>query len=243
MNTLKKAVFIISVSILMSACQAKTSEPCKNLGKVNNIDDWLYQVHSNINSQCLFEMPVSELERIWGLPIIDKTVPNTLGDKQVAINMKRMAEAKTFYIIKKYYTNNHKQIVFQIAPSQTYWQQNHHTFGGSFLEGVFPKRLPQFDIYRKANVKIRIPYDYDANRAFYDNHPSLLNKQNQYQSYHDYYWMNSARNRNMPSLEIKTFFIPTPEMVIFSNHSTHKYDYYADIILNKIDEGVRYLFY
>ena len=46
---------------------------CKNLGKVGDLDDLLFQMYSNLDSHCLFEMPVGELERIWGIPVVDFT--------------------------------------------------------------------------------------------------------------------------------------------------------------------------
>ena len=39
--------------------------PCKGLKPYNNLDELLYQFYINLDSECLFEMPVEELEKIW----------------------------------------------------------------------------------------------------------------------------------------------------------------------------------
>lgn len=39
---------------------------CKNLGKVGDLDDLLFQMYSNLNSHCLFEMPVGGLNGFGG---------------------------------------------------------------------------------------------------------------------------------------------------------------------------------
>ena len=44
---------------------------CKNLARVGDLDDLLYQLYSNIDSYCLFEIPADRLETIWGIPVLD----------------------------------------------------------------------------------------------------------------------------------------------------------------------------
>ena len=56
---------------------------CKNLGKVGDLDDLLFQMYSNLDSHCLFEMPVGELERIWGIPVYDYTPPTDTASEEV----------------------------------------------------------------------------------------------------------------------------------------------------------------
>jgi len=52
-----------------AAPEAKTA-PCKGLKPYNNLDELLYQFYINLDSDCLFEMPVGDLEKIWGITIL-----------------------------------------------------------------------------------------------------------------------------------------------------------------------------
>lgn len=44
--------------------------PCKGLKPFNNIDELLYQFYINLDSDCLFETPAEELEKIWDTKIL-----------------------------------------------------------------------------------------------------------------------------------------------------------------------------
>ena len=48
------------------------SAPCKDLKPFNNIDELLYQFYINLESDCLFEMSVDELEKVWDIKILAK---------------------------------------------------------------------------------------------------------------------------------------------------------------------------
>ena len=52
------------------AAVTKETAPCKGLKPFNNIDELLYQFYINMESDCLFEMPVEELEKVWGINIL-----------------------------------------------------------------------------------------------------------------------------------------------------------------------------
>lgn len=224
---------MIVLSVWLTACQTKVSPPCKNLGKVHNIDDWLYQVYSNIDSQCLFEMPVSELEKIWGLPVIDWTasVSADLEEVRFAQNRARMDKAETFYIFKQMDGGDGLgKISFQIVASDKYYEKNQHSYGGSLGAGLLPTQLPSptFMLDRYPRIRTgKIPYDYDINRSFYDNHPAMKNPR-QYRPFHNYIWINTAHRRNMPSLSMSTSFIPTAGNIIFYNHTNQLYIHYFD---------------
>ena len=84
---MKKATAALLGILLLAGCSDAVTQPaednanrkeagmgkrtCKNLGKVGDLDDLLFQMYSNLDSHCLFEMPVGELERIWGIPVYD----------------------------------------------------------------------------------------------------------------------------------------------------------------------------
>jgi len=56
----------------VSATSSEDSTPCKGLKPYNNLDELLYQFYINLENDCLFEMPTSELEKIWGIKILDE---------------------------------------------------------------------------------------------------------------------------------------------------------------------------
>ena len=82
---MKKATAALLGILLLAGCsdgvtqeQGMKNQACKNLAKIKGIDDLLFQMHSNLDSYCLFEMPTEELERIggsrcWILPIQSMT--------------------------------------------------------------------------------------------------------------------------------------------------------------------------
>ena len=45
---------------------------CRGLHKVKDIDDLLLQIYTNIDSHCIFDIPMETLERIWGIPLFDR---------------------------------------------------------------------------------------------------------------------------------------------------------------------------
>lgn len=48
--------------------EAKT--PCKGLKPYNNIEELLYQFYINLDSGCVFRIPIVELEKIWNTKIL-----------------------------------------------------------------------------------------------------------------------------------------------------------------------------
>ena len=240
MINLLTSIFLLTFALLLSGCQpnpssSKVSEPCKNLGKVNTIDDWLYQVHSNINSQCLFEMPVSELERIWGLPIIDDTkvnwgmMNNLQANQMIQFHKMKRSQARTFYVIKDVQADNKKLVYFEMVIDSQYRKQQYHTFGGSMLAGVFPYHLPRFDFYQNWSSRTNFTLDPSID---YENHPFIRKEISPYTKFSHYYWVNANRKRNMPSLEMRTGYIPTVTRIVFKNHTEDLiwYEYYAALM-------------
>ena len=53
-----------------SATSSEASAPCKGLKPYNNLDELLYQFYINLDSDCLFSLPVAELEKIWDNKIL-----------------------------------------------------------------------------------------------------------------------------------------------------------------------------
>lgn len=55
---------------LPAAAEPQTA-PCKGLKPYNNLDELLYQFYINLDSECLFEMKVEDLEKAWGVKILN----------------------------------------------------------------------------------------------------------------------------------------------------------------------------
>jgi len=78
----RKIIMVMAALLLWSVPAASTAEeslpaatdprtaPCKGLKPYNNLDELLYQFYINLDSDCLFEMSVEELEKIWGVKIL-----------------------------------------------------------------------------------------------------------------------------------------------------------------------------
>jgi len=58
--------------------------PCKGLKPFNNLDELLYQFYINLDSDCLFKMPVAELEKVWKTKIASYKRSNSTATKVVA---------------------------------------------------------------------------------------------------------------------------------------------------------------
>ncbi|MDR2945561.1 MAG: hypothetical protein LBV79_02280 [Candidatus Adiutrix sp.] len=66
------------------AASAAPAMPCKGLKPYNNIDELLFQIHANLDSDCLFTMPVEELEKIWDTKIASYEVEDSSAIKMAA---------------------------------------------------------------------------------------------------------------------------------------------------------------
>ena len=123
--------------------------PCKGLKPYNNLDELLYQFYINLDSDCLFTMPVEELEKAWDTKIyyIQTKIPHqtkAMRDEFLAqyyssdfFGKPYKSEKDTFYIeiIKSDPTKNNS---FHLAITKDY-QEKHGTL---FPDGNFPKLLP-----------------------------------------------------------------------------------------------------
>ena len=57
--------------------------PCKGLKPYNNLDELLYQFYINLDSDCLFKMPVAELEKTWDIKILSRDRVNAMTRSSV----------------------------------------------------------------------------------------------------------------------------------------------------------------
>lgn len=89
--------------VISETLNAKTT-PCQGLRPFNNLDDLLYQFYLNLESDCLFEMSVAELEKAWETKILSverldfKQEAYQLRNGEVFFNKPYMSPKDAFYI-------------------------------------------------------------------------------------------------------------------------------------------------
>lgn len=191
---------------------------------MKDIDDLLFQFYSNIDSQCLFEMPTEELEKVWGIRVLDYI--NASSDKLNELNIKanKASENEESFFVRK---ADFEQGIsaFYIDLTDKYRDKN-RGWGGSVGKGQFPELLPPPQVINKPfNPKIR---------PFIDGNEPIIPKDTVYQKYSNYYWLNKFQLDNQPVLFFKTDFFPTPSGLTF---------YSQALILNKVISLIKGMYY
>ncbi|SOD69056.1 hypothetical protein SAMN02746062_01507 [Alysiella filiformis DSM 16848] len=130
------------------AAEPSTSpyQNCQNLKKIKDIDDLLYQMHSNLDGDCLFKIPSKKLAKIWGIPIFDETdYPDGQKHRQ-AIDKYQLHAKKPSLYVKKWGTgiarsmsiDSNKALIRKTINSQNVLKG----FDGNLGQGKLPKYLP-----------------------------------------------------------------------------------------------------
>ena len=115
----------------------------------NNLDELLYQFYINLDSDCLFKMPVAELEKVWGIKILDK-------ERFKPKNYYPFSETEFYY--KPYKTEKDAFYVemssgsfsgnrFELKITKEYFERH----GTLFPDEKLPKLLPQPNSDRKSD--------------------------------------------------------------------------------------------
>lgn len=162
---------------------------CTDLKKVNNLDELLYQIYTNLDSDCLFTMPLSELEEAWGIKIASR---ERLQPGQKMFELRESidfddkpyhSEADAFYVEADREDNRTKR--FHILITNAYFQA-HKTL---FPEGNFPKLIPE-PIYKFTPDDIFYPPEMaDQPKRDYPR----PQKPGVYMSDFNYYWLNADK--------------------------------------------------
>ena len=140
----KYAVMLIAVLLLCSFLfiNYRGVVMCRELKPVNNLDELLYQFYVNLDSDCLFQIPTAQLERIWDIKILDR---DRLKPGQSLLQLLETpdyskkpysSEKDAFYVER---INRGDSIMFRIAITNAY-SKKHVTL---FPDGSFPKLLPR----------------------------------------------------------------------------------------------------
>lgn len=206
-------VSLLSCSLFtITSCEAKETNmgTCKNLHKVKDIDDLLFQFYSNIESQCLFEMPTQELEKIWGIRILDYI--GASSDKKDKLNIEyhlTWENKDGLFLTKEDFERGIP--AFSINITKKYRNDN-AGWGGSIGQGQFPKLLPPpfiinkpFDPFIKPHIEGRKP---------------ITPKNTVYEIHSQYYWLNKERIDQLPVLFAYTDIFPSiSSFVLYSKAS------------------------
>lgn len=193
--------------LTITICEAKgTTATCPNLAKVNDIDDLLFQFYSNLDNQCLFEMPTEELEKIWGIRVLDYV--NRSYDEKDILNREYQRIRKNedgFFVSKRNY--EHGISAFDISLTDRYIDKN-KGWGSSVGKGQFPKLLPPPQI---VNDFFDFPYVEDFHVSLSGKIALLvIPKDTVYHKNSQYFWLNKSLSDHQPVLFIRAGFLPKP---------------------------------
>lgn len=182
---------------------------CKNLHKVVDIDDLLKQMYDNLDSQCLFEMPTAELEKIWGIRIFDYTGVEFQANEVEAKKWQTIfkQESQFYETAHSLYIKKINAKTLSILQTKTHAKLFHH-YGGSLSKGQFPTLLPPF---HQAEIPpdnfAPVPPTYINN-----DYPAPPPTNTLYNIESKYYWKS---NNGKIQLILRTHFLPVPSDIIF----------------------------
>jgi len=204
----------IALVMLLSVNAIAQDKGCTDLKKVNNLDELLYQFYVNLDSDCLFTMPISELEEIWGFKILSDERYKTGRESYEA----RMgpefdgkpyhSEADAFYV--KASRRDGKTDRFYVLITEEYYQ----THATLFPEGNYPRLLPppakKYDtegLPHRGGGQSLIDLPRPSNRG-------------EYKKEYIYFWMSTDRTRQM---ELTPGTWGSVTMIEISNDSLPEY--------------------
>ena len=118
---------------------------CRGLGPFNNLDELLYQFYINLDSDCLFYMPVGELEKIWGIKILSEERAkygaeySKVRDSADFYFKPYESEKDSFYL--EVWPNRYDPTknVFSIQITREYYERTRTLF----YDAKFPRTLPE----------------------------------------------------------------------------------------------------
>ena len=122
----------LSAEVLTEAAANATDAPCRGLKPINDIDGLLYQFYINFDSDCLFTMPIDELENIWGIKLYSRE------ENKSHILKPYKSPKDAFYVVVAPKAENIKVNFFEIIMTEDY-KKKHSTF---FYNALFPIFIP-----------------------------------------------------------------------------------------------------
>ncbi|WP_143325945.1 hypothetical protein [Vandammella animalimorsus] len=202
------------------ASEAMKQAACKNLAPIKDIDDLLYQMYSNLDSQCLFEMPTSELEEIWGIRIFDLTGPHGSKKREAQLKAYHQHHANGVngvFMVKSDGEPSSGQLLRIEAATHAANGMN-NKFGGSLGELRLPVQLPPPNRSHQMHPLAwpdAMPENLGSNAT---PTPKHIDK-SEYDVFTDYFWFTAPPNPKNPLLIIKTHHIHEPDQIEVKQYS------------------------
>ena len=154
----------------------KAPKPCRGLKPFNNLDELLYQFYINLDRDCLFDMPVKELKKLWDTDILIQGQKNP-GWEDFR-NKPYKSEKDAFFIEVSHHPDSSKN-EFKIVITREYYQK-HVTL---FPNGNYPNLLPEPESRRNPPGHIG---------DIYAPRPKPKYRGRYLLSYSSYYWENRS---------------------------------------------------
>ncbi|MFC2415387.1 hypothetical protein [Neisseria elongata] len=252
---MKKATAALLGILLLAGCSDAVTQPaednanrkeagmgkttCKNLGKVGDLDDLLFQMYSNLDSHCLFEMPVGELERIWGIPVYDYTPPTDTASEEV--NRRNIKKRDEYALKRQADQDKYKRLHWEVIKSNDYDPDNEGEIKnvvfeifsakdyGVFMQGKYPKFLPPPIIKEpESEYFMDPPYVNHEVEGYtppteFEKNGFLPPSDTVYKQNTEYFWLNPGRDVKLPYLTLRTIRTRRDEdLVYISEISMHR---------------------
>lgn len=185
-----------------------SSQSCKGLHKVTDVDDLVQQMYANIDSTCLFDMPSSELEKVWGIKVFDRVSVNE--DSRSVFNdqyINYINNENNIFIEK----DEDKDGVYFVLKSSLLYQKKYNMWNmGSMSNGTLPKYLPLPD-YKNFEPSISVHAMLSPSQEERAN-----NRQDRYfMPWTRAVWINSTHSKSKPVLIIQSLGEPYAQSIIF----------------------------
>ena len=205
---------IFSFSASAGISSLPTNAECKNLAKVNDIDDLLYQLYSNLDSHCLFDMDTAELEKIWGIRVFDlNSAPYASKEYYAVISeMNEFDKTEEAFYVKKKKGDFRANPNFEIVGTTSYYDK-HNGIGGEISQGRFPKYLPPPHIWEMPGGKFGFSPPPPLTK---DTKPLIMPENCVYKPYHYYYWIHDKNRPDYPIMFMKTYLDPISGRIIIA---------------------------
>lgn len=211
---MKYLVLLISILFLTACDNLSTTvqgvampTACKNLHRVENVDDLLKQFYDNIDSHCLFEMDTVELEKIWGIRVFNEASTNTNDIDRYA------KEAFGFFITK---SGIGDRSYFQVTSTKNARNSGLYWGDAKLSQGKLVA-LPSYDVQVHIETVHTQLVTQDKAKARTDIDFPFAHS--------DYVWLNHKKSVKYPFLVLHLEDIDTPSSIFFYQNAMHHKPY------------------
>lgn len=230
---MKKALILIilglvSQNVLATETRSPYYAECKNLNKIKDVDDLLWQMYSNLDGDCLYQMPTKKLAKIWGVPIFDYADYRDdrglvdRGKQYLAVEAYRLnAKKPSLYVVKEIAEGAETMKIernrafvddVKLRSPVVVQQDNQYdtatlSYNGSLAQGQFPKYLPKPTVSAPLVRSHREEFFYQQGQ---------FTPNTEYQNYFVYCWFDTQKTpKNYLAMTTSRFGVND---IMMSNH-------------------------